>query len=591
MSSTKDLSSVSLKRTFDEAGLDDGQDRALPSIGGRKHAHTAADAGVDDESSEEVGLETLPIEMLTKIAAYLSTPELLSLRLTSRTIEVKLFNDFAKYYFAKKQFMLTAESLQCLVDISLHPKLSTVLEHVIISVDSYLLGTAQTPDHFPGNDPDTKRARCKKYREGYYNQFMLLTTGRDRQLLTEAFRNLNNLKTVGLRDYNNGRRSRDGPDALWRAYGAGTVMRELGVSLLNVPLGISTAVCAGSGTPPDFAARAFVTLLQALGESGATPENVEILSKRTEVMLPEHAFQIPQYLEPTVATVLSGLKSLLLTADFAANQRLIPYPETSADDPIPKFLCLVPNLIHLRLNCQQRHAGIAHFLTWLASTDADSPTPLLPRLEQLDFGMFGVPYDKLSNHTSDLDPLSGVVERFGRTLKALNFWKITLLDSAAQADAMRQAKELRPHRWAELLAHLPRLAPGLDRLTVGALTQVCVHRSLHISIVSEVNAQDNLGDLPTARSYRREDMTNSWKSRTYRQEDMRDLGNFKALLEKELVVPWEWLPEMRTSRNGGDDDDEDDDDDDDEGDDEDDEGDDDEDDDGDDGDDGNEDGV
>jgi hypothetical protein len=86
-------------------------------------------------------------------------------------------------------------------------------------------------------------------------------------------------------------------------------------------------------------------------------------------------------------------------------------------------------------------------------------------------------------------------------------------------------------------------------------------------------------------------MTNSWKSRTYRQEDMRDLGNFKALLEKELVVPWEWLPEMRTSRNGGDDDDEDDDDDDDEGDDEDDEGDDDEDDDGDDGDDGNEDGV
>lgn len=543
MSSNHDPYVASLKRSFEDTGLDDGRDGSLTSSGGSKLAH--ADSGIDKEPDEKADLETLPIEMLTRIASYLSTTELLALRLTSRTIEVKLFNDFAKYYFAKKQFMLTAESLQCLVDISLHPKLSTVLEHVIISMDSYQLGNTYNATHFPGDDSDTKRARWEKYREGAYDQFIFLTTGRDRQLLTEAFRNLRNLKTVGLRDYNNGRRSRDGPGAVWRAYGAGTVLRETGVSLLAPPFGnfyIGTStVCAGSGTPPDFAARAFATLLQALGESDATPENIEILVRDTNMVLPEHAFHIPQYLEQTVAPFLLRLKSLLLTADLVAPpDGITPTQRTSASNSIPKFLCLVPNLVHLRLNCPGTGDGISSFLTWLANTDADSPTPLLPRLEKLEFGMFSFYLDQLP-HPSGLDPLSRVVGRFGRTLKALTFWKTSLKESREQLDALRRDPDVRPNRWAKLLGHLPRLAPGLERLTIGFLYQISLQSELALRIESQVNARVNRGDPP--------------HSRTYRRDDMRDLANFKRMLDKELVLPWDWLRKPSSEESGSEDED------------------------------------
>lgn len=326
---------------------------------------------------------------------------------------------------------------------------------------------------------------------------------------------------MGLRDYNNNKRSRDGPDAVWRAYGAGTVLRETEVSLLSTPTGIfypRPAICAGSGTPADFSARAFVTLLAALGESGASPENFEILLRSQDNLLPDHAFHFPPWLKPTVSSALPGLRSLLLTAEFIAGDDGFTRTFASfGDSAISKFLYLVPNLVHLRLNSSGKHHFITSFLIGLADTDVNSPVPLLPRLERLDFGMFA-----LFGHTAGLDPLSRVVARFGRTLKALGLWKLSVQDSQEQQDAMRRNKELRPQRWAKLLANLPRLAPGLERLTVGALTQVSLGREMGISIVS--GARTPHGHFVT--------------SRTYRPEDMRDHASFKALLEKELAVPW-----------------------------------------------------
>lgn len=78
-------------------------------------------------------LLAIPLELLVEISSYLTTPDFASLRLTCTTIERSLWDWFAEEFFAKKQFMITRPSLQALVDISHHDRLSKTLKHVIIS--------------------------------------------------------------------------------------------------------------------------------------------------------------------------------------------------------------------------------------------------------------------------------------------------------------------------------------------------------------------------------------------------------------------------------------------------------------------------
>jgi hypothetical protein len=78
-----------------------------------------------------------------------------------------------------------------------------VLEHVIISLDRYEMGLASRGFLHSQMlaDEATRSVRSTKYRQGAYDQAVLPATGLDRELLTQALRNLPNLKTVGLRDY------------------------------------------------------------------------------------------------------------------------------------------------------------------------------------------------------------------------------------------------------------------------------------------------------------------------------------------------------------------------------------------------------
>jgi len=82
-------------------------------------------------------LLSLPLEILVEISSYLTTPDLGALRLTCKQVERSLWDWFSKEFFAKKQFMITQQSLQALVDISHHPSLSKILQHVIISTLVY----------------------------------------------------------------------------------------------------------------------------------------------------------------------------------------------------------------------------------------------------------------------------------------------------------------------------------------------------------------------------------------------------------------------------------------------------------------------
>ena len=88
--------------------------------------------------------------------------------------------------------MLTHKSLQALIDISKHVSLSKKLSHIIIATNVY----GEIPLRFKDEDAAT----C--YIQGYEDQKTLLSTGIDREMLTEAFERLDNLSTIGIRDFN-----------------------------------------------------------------------------------------------------------------------------------------------------------------------------------------------------------------------------------------------------------------------------------------------------------------------------------------------------------------------------------------------------
>jgi hypothetical protein len=66
-------------------------------------------------------------------------------------------------------------------------------------------------------DPVGGAAKSNRILEHYLSHMNLLNTGRDVELLAEAFSNMANLSTVGIRDFNSRSRRRDYPNVEWRS--------------------------------------------------------------------------------------------------------------------------------------------------------------------------------------------------------------------------------------------------------------------------------------------------------------------------------------------------------------------------------------
>jgi hypothetical protein len=163
-------------------------------------------------------------------------------------------------------------------------------------------------------------------------------------MLTEAFKNLDNLRNVGIRDFNANKRIRDGKNASWSSWGASTVFRETGVELTldnvyHVP-----------EHHHGYSSRIFQSLMYALGKAERYPREVEVLMRHRP--LPDGALHVPNFLEPTIA-VLRNLKSLLLTVELRTNAS---HPHTReivgdvAGRHLRGFLGYTRDLEHLRLN-------------------------------------------------------------------------------------------------------------------------------------------------------------------------------------------------------------------------------------------------
>jgi hypothetical protein len=341
-----------------------------------------------------------------------------------------LFDTFAKEFFTKKQFMCTTASLQTLVNISKHETLKKFLKHCIVGLESY-----DATRHNPAAN-DVQR---KAFRLGLADQFALMSSGRDRDLLATAFRQLPNLETVGIRDYEADGRERDG--SCWRSYGVPTVFRETSCNL-------------GSGSS-QFASKIFLLLMQALADAERTIQVpcIEIILRKYGNGLNDLAFFLSK--DPKMDKVLDGLQQLLLTINLDAEMTRTELPGPTM---MGAFLHRANSLQHVRLNFADQRGDILKSSSFVLQ-NLCTQSNLLPNLRCLELGMLSVKPEILVQ----------IISKFSATIRHVSFWKVVL----AQDTADRWKDEASIHRyhpWPRVLRDLS-MATQMTSMTVGCLSQ------------------------------------------------------------------------------------------------------------------------
>lgn len=400
-------------------------------------------------------LLTIPLELLVAISALLSTEDLGALRLACKQTEKSLYEWFSQEFFSKKQFMLTHKSLQALVDISRHAAFSKKLTHVIIATNMY----EETPFRFRDDES------AARYIQGHEDQKALLCTGLDRDMLTEAFSRLENLQTVGIRDFDANNRIRDGKS--WSSWGATTVYHETGIRL-------SFAERRGSFTPElgtRFVSRIFSSVLYALGKANRQPPELEVLLRLHGLL--DTSFVLPNFLLPAVEPVLYNMTTLLLSVTLVT-RLLHTHSNGTSADPIAsrllrRFLGNTPNLQHLRLNFEKHSVtNNDQFLDWLgrppppatvpSNPFLDPPPVALPFLKTFELGQLSVPWRGIA----------AAIAKFAPTLEDVSLWRINLQSMKPMVISSRYKQNL----WKDLFENLSNI-PGLDlsHLKVGMLQQ------------------------------------------------------------------------------------------------------------------------
>jgi hypothetical protein len=114
--------------------------------------------------------------------------------------------------------MLTEFSLQALLNIS-KSRLSSCLGHVIIGMERPATNLSQFRDthNIAADILLDVRARHNRMLQEFVSHMSLMNTGQDVEMLAEAFSNLSNLETIGMRDFNSPSRNRDYPNNQWRS--------------------------------------------------------------------------------------------------------------------------------------------------------------------------------------------------------------------------------------------------------------------------------------------------------------------------------------------------------------------------------------
>jgi hypothetical protein len=223
-------------------------------------------------------------------------------------------------------------------------------------------------------------------------------------MLTSAFRNLINLKTVEILEP-----AYDGP----RSFGYRLGMER------------------GRNGDVTYSSRLFFEILTALSHAGARPENLDMKTKYWGVF--EMALDLPPNLEPSARPVLANLQRLHLTLDGTARdiswshtEYTLPFKFTTSTTPISdmpaKFLSYTSNLSWLCLDFVEHHPlQIDEMMQRLAFALSERPSSLtypvsLSGLRRLDMVRAKVSASVMMQLVTKLSP----------TLRSLSFTRCTL---------------------------------------------------------------------------------------------------------------------------------------------------------------------
>ncbi|KAI1770273.1 hypothetical protein F4818DRAFT_271421 [Hypoxylon cercidicola] len=416
-------------------------------------------------------LLAIPLEILLNISSFLPTPDYGNLRLVCRDLEASLFEYFGSEFFTKRAFLLTEFSLEALVDIS-KSRFAPCLKYLIINLEYPIGVTYQT-----GSMSIVGRKEC-------YSHQTLVDSGQDVEFIAEALRNLPNLETVGLRDFSSGGRYRDGGDETWRPYGTETFQQLTG-SLLWKP---SSDHIHGLQLTPDMKhiSHAFLAVLRALKYAKADCRaRLEVILR--SCYLPEIAFNIPRYLEPTLLPILADLKVLFLDVGYSTFPiQMVRKGATNEDYPgllLTIFLSKLRSLEHLRLNFRDCSVGMSTpVLEWLARYSPTPPgepqtsmqpaagvtsdlqaripqlprAPALPLLKQLDIGWL----------TTEPSTLLGLFRRYRSSLRKIALHKVTL-QLTVPSDRF-----VKINLWARFLSHTTKIGLNISCMELSNLRQL-----------------------------------------------------------------------------------------------------------------------
>ncbi|OTB15592.1 hypothetical protein K445DRAFT_317858 [Daldinia sp. EC12] len=206
-------------------------------------------------------LTTIPLETLTQVILDLDRKDCSALRLVCRKFDFILLPIFAKRYFEIIRFMRTKYSLQALVDIS-ESRLASYLKHVLIEIDAPILDNITVFAYLQNHDEEVAVDRLSELAVA---ETIFLGTGRDQEMLTKAFRNLQ-LETIGVRTSG----LEDAFDSKIRSLGTHKIYKETNLDLFGVYCGNRQSSQLRS------LAKFLDSILFALVESGARPRRFEI---------------------------------------------------------------------------------------------------------------------------------------------------------------------------------------------------------------------------------------------------------------------------------------------------------------------------
>lgn len=355
--------------------------------------------------------------------------------------------------------MVYGPSLQCLVDISKHENLSPYLKHVIIGLDQVARPNGVSSTH---NDQ-----KFLNWHLAYADQQALLVSGRARDMLAEAFKNLRNLETVDLRDFHSPTRWRDG-NVGWTSYGYNTLVESTGVRHPTGQPGVSDN---------EYPTRLFTLITHALAAAKARPQGIEVVI-RENWAIRDHGLLVPTYLEPDYLPVLAGLTRLHLVLD--TNHPGPSHGATPTYYLLKRFLAHTPNLTWLRINFRRYGTDYINeeaLLKWLASSfrpgswsspslvNADPslvPPPVeLDHLEQLDIGQMHVSANTLYH----------LFRKFSPTLKGISLHRVKLRHhSDQQSFDDNEVDDEERNPWVRLLRNLKKESlPHLKSLLLSFL--------------------------------------------------------------------------------------------------------------------------